>query len=293
MTIASALARETDSIGLISASKVEGSACWDTDAIITLLHYNPGMDELPLNGPVLNSAGTLGFVYNPRLVGGPPPGAFITAPVSRQARSPSAGHRLVAFPGEFLIHTGLPNPGLRAVIHKYAERWEKSPIPVIVHLIGENPDDVHQMVLQLEEVDGVQAIELGLPPDADGKTTSALVQAASGELPVIAQLPLMTGHLLAASARDAGAAGLSLSAPRGRSAGADKQSFTGRIYGPAVYPLMLAALDKLLGLGLPVLAGGGIERIDQILEVLNFGASAVQLDYALWRDREFIALPSP
>src|SRR5512146_1143254 len=111
--------------------------------------------DLPLDKYLLNAAGMLGFAPHPR---GPVDlglfGAFVTSPVSLTPRTPAESRCLLPFPGGFQLHTGLPNPGLRAVVQRCALRWASASLPVIVHLLAAAPSEVSQMVRRLEEVDG-------------------------------------------------------------------------------------------------------------------------------------------
>ena len=73
--------------------------------------------DLTFRTPLMNAAGMLGFIPNPRA-----PldlgwlGAFVTNPVSLSPRQPAENRVMLPFAGGFLLHTGLPNPGLRVVI---------------------------------------------------------------------------------------------------------------------------------------------------------------------------------
>jgi len=113
----------------------------------------------------MNAAGCLSFAPNPR---GPVDlsrlGAFVTNPVSLAPRRPADSRGMLLFPGGFLLHTGMPNPGLRAVLRQEAERWSRSALPVIVHILAEAPEDVARMVERLEGVEGVTGVEIGTPP---------------------------------------------------------------------------------------------------------------------------------
>ena len=122
--------------------------------------------ELALATPWMNAAGSLGFAPPSIWPVSDPIGAFITNPISLSQRTPAAVRGQLPFPGGVLLHTGLPNPGLSRVLRRYSERWKQSTLPVWVHLFGSNPDEIHQMVMRLEGLEGVEAIELGLPPGA-------------------------------------------------------------------------------------------------------------------------------
>jgi len=76
------------------------------------------------------------------------------------------------------------------VLRKFAERWARGSLAVWVHLLADAPDEIHRMALALEEVEGVTAIEVGIPPQAGRDLALALLEAAVGELAVVAGLPL-------------------------------------------------------------------------------------------------------
>ena len=91
--------------------------------------------DLTISPPLMNAAGTLGFAPVVELAG---LGAFITNPLSLGSRTPAQSRAAPAFPGGILIHSGYPNPGLKAVIRRYARRWSNLNMPVIVHLLAQN-----------------------------------------------------------------------------------------------------------------------------------------------------------
>lgn len=235
--------------------------------------------------PLLNAAGFLGFAPNPR---GPLPlehlGGFITNPISRRPHQPTRHPLTEPGPGSVLLHSGLPNPGLRAAIRRHAPAWARAPLPILVHLMAEDPTEMGEMVRALEGLENVLAIELGLPETLGERAVAELIVATQGELPVIARLPLSAQNL-AASAAAAGASAISLGPLPGArlSSGASQR---GRLYGPGLYPAALAAVTALAGLGVPVIGGGGVYTPEQAEGLLAAGAQAVQLDGILWRGME-------
>ena len=239
---------------------------------------------LDLASPWMNAAGTLGFAPPADLPQLEQPGAFVTNAVSLRPRTPAESRALLEYPGGVLIHSGLVNPGLAKVLKLYAPRWARSNLPIWVHLLAESPAEIYEMARQLENVEGVAALEVGLPPQADMALCLEMVQAACGELPVAAHLPLnrasadWPGKLAAA-----GASGLVLGAPRGALPGANGKLVSGRLYGPGLLPHTLAALKNLAGLGLPLITGAGIFSRADGAACLAAGALAVQVDTALWQ----------
>jgi dihydroorotate dehydrogenase (NAD+) catalytic subunit len=242
--------------------------------------------DLVFDPPLMNAAGGLGFTPPPRKEADISQlGAFITNPVSLGPRHPAQDNCSLAYPGGFLLHSGYPNPGLKAVIKRYGERWKRSTLPVVVHLLAQDAAEADKMAARLEPLAGVIAgLELGLPPWVEAAQAIAMIRAASGELPVIVRLPHERGPKLAAAITAAiQPAAFSLGAPRGSLAGPDGELIHGRLYGPGVFPQAVESLLRVKEAGLPVIAAGGVYSSGQIETMLNLGALAVQLDAVLWR----------
>jgi len=241
--------------------------------------------ELYLNSPLMNAAGTLGFSPDMKSeVDFMQLGAFVTNPVSLTPRTPAKGERYIPFAGGFLLHTGYPNPGLGNVIRKHAKKWSRSPIPVIVNLLAQEPVSIGRMVQRLEVVEGVMGVEIGLPPDIDPIIALEMAQAAVGELAVIIRIPFERYGELSECLADSGLSAISLGPPRGALPDKNGGLVTGRIYGPSVFPQALSAIANLAAMGIPVIAAGGIYRQEDIDAMLAAGALAVQLDAVLWRN---------
>jgi dihydroorotate dehydrogenase (NAD+) catalytic subunit len=240
--------------------------------------------DLSLSLPLMNAAGCLGFAPNPHgLVDLTRLGAFITNPISLEARTPAHSPRYLRFPGGFLLHTGYPNPSLKAAIRRFGPRWAHSPLPVIVHLLAQSPSEAAMMVSMLEAVEGVTGVEIGLPPGVDAAAVNAFARAVSGELPLILRLPMEEASRLSPALAQGYAAAVSLAPPRGTLPSPQGGLAQGRLYGPAVYPLALAAVQGLKRSGVPVIGAGGIYRQQDVQAMLQAGAIAVQLDSVLWR----------
>jgi len=247
--------------------------------------------DLLFSKPLMNAAGTLGFSPDPKSpVDLEQFGAFVTNPVSWTPRTPAKGERYIPFPGGFLLHTGYPNPGLKTIIRKHARRWARSPLPVIVHLLAQDAATIRRMVQQLEGLEGVMGIEIGLPPDIAPHQIHEIALASVGELAVILRLPFedrpnaIPGSPKLDSLSQTGISALSLAPPRGILLGRDGTPVSGRLYGPSVFPLAFSVLTKLVASDLPVIAAGGVYSQKDASALLAAGAMAVQVDSVLWRD---------
>lgn len=239
--------------------------------------------DLTFATPLMNAAGSLGFTPEVR---GPVDlarlGAFVSNPISLTGRTPAQARRCQSYPGGFLLHTGYPNPGLNQVIRRYREKWARSPLPVIVHTLGENPAQVSTVVSRLEGIEGVVGVELGLPVEADRLAAVDLTQAGLGELPLIVRVPLERVSDLAHSVARLPIAAISLGPPRGILPASTAGTVRGRLYGPAIFPQTLAAVTSLARSGIPVIGAGGVYSQQDADAMLAAGALAVQVDMALW-----------
>ncbi len=243
--------------------------------------YHP---DLLLDSPYLDAAGSLGFVPPATWLLEERLGAFITHPVSARPRKPSAQRAALTFPGGCLIHSGLPNPGLRTAIQRHSARWSRSAVPVWVHIIPSDPGEAGEMVARLEEVEGVSAIELGLPPDSPADRALSIIHSALGELPLVVAVPLHRwSEPWVSRLPELSISALTLSAPRGVMPDDKGQLRSGRLMGPALFPQALAALVALRSMEIPIILGAGIYRRADALKALESGARAVQIDAALWR----------
>jgi dihydroorotate dehydrogenase len=245
---------------------------------------------LTLARPVMNAAGTLGFVGEARgWVDLAALGAFVTNPLTWSPRTPAAPPNAVALAEGVLVHTGLPNPGVRAALRQYAREWAREfrrlRLPVIVHLAATTPDDVQRGAEALERADGVAGLELGLRDDVTAAELRVLVRAARGGPPLVVRLPLAGAPALAEAAVQAGADALIVAAPARAAVEVEGRTVAGRLYGPGQFPAALTAVQAVLalGLGVPVVGAGGVFSAEQAQAMLVAGAAAVQLDAVVWQ----------
>lgn len=224
----------------------------------------------------MNQAGTSGFSPTSYTAGS----VFVTNPISLRARVPSTDRACLPHPGGFLLHTGLPNKGWRAVRRKYAAHWAQSANPVWLHMISTEPDDLNAMVRESEELEGIAGIEVGLPPGCSRDLMRQLILAASGELPLMVYFSLGEEHSLLNDLPDAVAA-VTLGAPRGALPVTGGRIIHGRLHGPGLFPQMLEGLINLKTLGIPLILAG-ICNLQDAKTALNCGAAAVQIDHFCW-----------
>ena len=238
----------------------------------------------------MNSAGSLGFAPDTR-IGIPLDsfGAFVTNPFSLRPRLPTSQPAVIEYPGGFLLHTGLPNPGLKSGIKKYAPKWNKSNLPIIVHLMADRPEETQQMVRMLEDVENLMAVELGFAPLLANDIILLTLEMCLGELPLIFSLPVEQVLTLGPRLMQEGAQAISISAPRGalnpplpEGEGRVREIVTGRLLGPSLFPQALDTVNNAAKLGIPIIGSGGVYTKENADAMISVGALAVQIDAALW-----------
>ncbi len=279
---------------------------------------------LSLRGPVMNASGILGFADEYRgLIDFNRLGAFVTNALTAARRTPAVPPNAVPVPNGVLIHTGLPNPGVRAAVRRYAREWARLGPPVIVHLAATTPTEVQHSLDILERTESVSGLELGLRDDISLSEATRVIRAAVGGLPLIVRLPVLRAVELCEAATQAGADAVVVGGPVrssahgplsisiekpggdipppgplsiGKTTDGEGESFeevqrvTGRLYSPENFPTALEAVRQVntKNLGLPVIGAGGIFSVENVREMLGAGAVAVQLDAVLWNNPEIL-----
>jgi len=239
--------------------------------------------DLYFSKPLMNAAGTLGFAPDSRNgLSLDSFGAFVTNPFSLRPRSPAAKPAVLEYPGGFLFHTGLPNPGLNAGLKRYSAKWSRSDLPVIVHLMADRPEETQRMVRLLETEENVMAAELGFAPQLSDDLIHLTLEMCLGELPLIFSLPIEQVLTLGPRLIDEGAQAISISAPRGALPLSPTSLQTGRLYGPSLFPQTLETVLSAAKLGLPMIGAGGVWTKENAEAMLSSGALAVQVDAVLW-----------
>ena len=258
--------------------------------------------DLYFSKPLMNAAGSLGFSPDSRAgISLNSFGAFVTNPFSLRPRLPAAKPDLIEYVGGFLLHTGLPNPGLNAGLKKYSAKWSRSDLPIIVHLMADRPEETQRMVRSLETQENVMAVELGFAPLLADDIILLTLEMCLGELPLIFSLPVEQVLRLGPRLIQNGAQAISIAAPRGalnpslpigEGLGV-REVITGRLYGPSLLPQTLETVHSASKIGMPIIGAGGVYSKENADTMLSVGALAVQVDAALWNPSSMFSAPIP
>ena len=118
---------------------------------------------LVLPNPIMVASGTFGYgieygdVVDVNRLGG-----ICCKGTTLKARIGNPPPRVTETPAGMLNSIGLQNPGVDAVIEKYAETWATWRTPVLVNVAGESVRDYVEVARRLDGVPGVAGIELNI-----------------------------------------------------------------------------------------------------------------------------------
>ncbi len=261
---------------------------------------------LVLDNPVLVASGTFGYgLEYGEVVDVQALGAICCKGTTLKARTGNPPPRVTETPAGMLNSIGLQNPGVDAVLEKYARTWAGWDVPVIVNVAGESVDDYVQVARKLDGQPGVAGIELNiscpnvgksglqfaLDRDAAAQVTRAVRHAT--DLPLMVKLSPAATDIrgIAQAIADAGADAISatntltgMAIDRGR-----RKPFLGNTYGglsgPALKPVALRVVYEVAQVvDIPIVAIGGVSSLDDVLDFLMAGACAVQVGTAVFAD---------
>jgi dihydroorotate dehydrogenase (NAD+) catalytic subunit len=274
------------------------------DLSVDLAPARPG--ALALRNPILVASGTFGYgVEYAEVVDVQRLGAICCKGTTLRPRFGNEPPRVTETPAGMLNSIGLQNPGVDAVIEKYAGLWATWQTPVIVNVAGESIEDYVTVVRRLDGVPGVAGIELNIscPNVGKGGLQFAVDREAAGAVTAAVRratdLPLMVKlspnvadvRAIAKAIEDAGADAISaintlsgMAIDRRR-----RRPLLGNTYGglsgPAIKPVALRVVYEVAQtVRVPVVAIGGVSGLDDVLDFLMAGASAVQVGTAIFAD---------
>jgi dihydroorotate dehydrogenase (NAD+) catalytic subunit len=261
---------------------------------------------LVLPNPILVASGTFGYgIEYGDVVDVDRLGAICCKGTTLRPRIGNITPRVTETPGGMLNSIGLQNPGVDAVIEKYAQTWVGWKTPVIVNVAGESVADYVEVVRRLEGVPGVAGIELNIscPNVGRGGLQFAIDASAAGEvtaavrratdLPLLVKLSPNVADVrpIARAIADAGADALTAINTLSGIAVAPSRTkpLLGNIYGglsgPSIKPVALRIVYEVSQIvDIPVVAIGGVTELADVLDFLAVGAVAVQVGTAIFAD---------
>lgn len=263
------------------------------------------LNRLALANPILVASGTFGyaremaaFVPFSRL------GGIVPKTITPQPRIGNPPPRTVETAAGLLNSIGLDNDGLDAFIEKHLDYLLGLQTAVIANIAGHNRDEFVQMAERLGHCPGLAGLELniscpnvtgGVDFGVDPEMTASVVRGVRNVcgLPILAKLtPNVTDLVpIAQAAAEAGAdavtiantfQGMAIDWKRRRPILGNN---LGGLSGPAIKPIVLRMVWQVARkVNVPIVGVGGISSLDDVMEFLVAGATAVQIGTANFFD---------
>jgi dihydroorotate dehydrogenase (NAD+) catalytic subunit len=274
------------------------------DLSVDLAPSRPG--ALVLRNPMLVASGTFGYgIEYGDVVDVDRLGAICCKGTTLKARVGNQPPRVTETPAGMLNSIGLQNPGVEAVLERYAPRWATWQVPVIVNVAGESVEDYVAVTRKLDGQPGIAGIELNIscPNVGRGGLQFALDASAAGEvtravrrttdLPLLVKLSPAAADVraIATAIEDAGADAicavntLSGMAIDRRARKPLLGNTYGGLSGPALKPVALRVVYEVAQVvDIPIVAIGGVSSLEDVLDFVMAGACAVQVGTAVFAD---------
>lgn len=259
------------------------------------------LNRLKLSNPILVASGTFGYAREmAAFVDFAKLGGVIPKTITQTPRMGNPPPRTVETPSGMLNSIGLDNDGIETFIEKHLPYLAELPTAIVVNIAGKTIDEFEQMAARLSEFGGIDALELnvscpnvtggvdfGVNPELTADVVRRVCNACG--FPVVAKLTPNVASVvpIAQAAAESGADAVSLINTlqglvvdwRGRKPflGAG----LGGLSGPAIKPVALRIVWQVAqAVDVPIIGVGGVQSIDDVMEFLVTGATAVQVGTA-------------
>lgn len=263
------------------------------------------LGRLRIPNPVMVASGTFGYAREMAgMVDIQKLGAIIPKTITMAARPGNAPWRTVETASGLLNSIGLDNDGMDAFIVKHWPYLQALSAPVIVSVAGKTQDEFKCLASTIGALPGVAAVELNLScPNVSGGVDFATnpqlcrecVASARAEcsVPILAKLtPNVTRIVdIATAAAEGGADAVCLiNTVLGMAVDWRRQrpllgNIVGGLSGPAIKPIALRCVYQVKqAVDIPIIGIGGIQSIDDVMEFLVTGATAIQVGTANYYD---------
>ena len=263
------------------------------------------LGRLALKNPVLVASGTFGYA---REMAGVLPltelGGILPKTITQNARPGNSPWRTVETSSGLLNAIGLDNDGIDYFLANHWPYLKSTGAKIIVSIAGKSLDDFVLLANRIAEADGLEAVELnvscpnvsgGVDFGTDAKLCYEVVSSVRKVLDcaIVTKLtPNVTRIVdIARAAKDAGTDAVTcINTVLGMAVDWRKRkpmlaNVVGGLSGPAIKPIALRCVYQVASqVGVPVIGVGGIANLDDVMEFLVAGASAVQIGTANYYD---------
>lgn len=263
------------------------------------------LGRLSLPNPVLVASGTFGYAKEMAgIVDLAKLGGILPKTITSSPRPGNKPWRTVETTGGMLNSIGLDNDGIDYFVANHLPYLGSVGSPLVVSIAGKTREDFVAMARQLGEHSEVAAIELniscpnvsgGIDFGTDPATCEKLVAdvRAACPHPIIAKLtPNVTSIATIAKAAEAGGADAvsAINTVQGMAIDWRRKkpmlgNVIGGLSGPAIKPVALRCVFQVAkATSIPIIGIGGISSLDDVMEFLVAGATAVQIGTANYFD---------
>lgn len=259
------------------------------------------LNRLHLANPILVASGTFGYAKEMQAyVPFDHIGGIIPKTITPQPRAGNPPPRTVETSSGMLNSIGLDNDGLEGFVNKHLPYLLELNTAIIANIAGKTIDEFSLMADRLSAYPDISGLELniscpnvsggidfGIDPELSAQAVRAVRNAC--DFPVIAKLtPNITDiTVIAQSVADAGADAVSLvNTFQGLAVDWKRRKPVlgagfGGLSGPAIKPLALRIVRQVANkVEIPIIGVGGISSLDDVMEFLVTGASAIQIGTA-------------
>lgn len=257
---------------------------------------------LALKNPIMPASGCFGFgreyskLYDLNQLG-----SIMIKASTQEPRFGNPTPRVAETEAGMLNAIGLQNPGVEKVISDELVWLEQFDVPIIANVAGSQVEDYVYVAEKISRSKNVHALELniscpnvktggiafGTIPEVAAELTRAVKEVST--VPVYVKLSPNVANIvdMAKAIETAGADGLTLintligmriDLKTGKPIIANK---TGGLSGPAIKPVAIRMVYEVSqAVNIPIIGMGGIQTVDDVIEFLYAGASAVAVGTA-------------
>ncbi len=258
--------------------------------------------SLKLLNPVMTASGTFGYAREfENLMNLHRLGAVIVKGISLHPRQGNPPPRIVETSCGMLNAIGLQNVGVDRFISDKMVYLAGLRVPVIVNILGDSLEEYEEIAKRLAGVEGVAGIEVNIscPNVKKGGvafgTDPAMAAAVTGAVKKASEVPVMVKlspnvsdiTVIARAVEDGGADSISLintligMAIDFKTKRPSLTNVIGGLSGPAIKPVALRMVYEVARtVSIPVIGIGGISTVEDALEFLLAGATAIQVGTA-------------
>lgn len=261
---------------------------------------------LRLANPILAASGTFGYgVEFAHLVDLNKLGGIVVKGLSAQPMEGAPPPRLCPTAGGMLNAVGLQNVGVRAFVAEKLPALRQYRTAIVANVFGHTVEEYVEVVRVLEDAEGLAAYELniscpnvkkggvqyGTEPSMTAEVVAAARSAARRPLWVKLSPNVADIRAIARAAEESGADALTVANTyTGMSVDISTRrsrlgNLTGGLSGPAIKPITLRLVhETATAVKVPVIGLGGIETVEDVVEFIVVGATAVQVGTAHFVD---------